>query len=482
MLKLYNYLTRKKELFRPLQKGRVGLYTCGPTVYNYAHIGNLRTYIFEDVLRRTLEFHGYRVRHVMNITDVGHLISDADTGEDKMEAGAKREGKSVWEIAKFYTKSFLADIAGLNIEKAHILAPATRHVAVQIKVIKQLFRKKLAYETPSAVYFHVPKFKNYSKLSRQPLAKQLRGAREEVVIDSEKRHPADFALWFKLVGRYESHVMQWASPWGRGFPGWHIECSAISSKYLVQPFDIHTGGIDHVAVHHTNEIAQSEGAYGKPLAKFWLEGEHLFVDAKKMSKSLGNFYRLVDILERGFDPLDFRYFVLGAHYRKPLNFTWKALDAARKTRLGLVNSLERISRGPFGGSLKDEAEVLKVIAASERRFRAAIGDDLNMPNALAILLELIRYGNALLDRKLLTARASRLVRTATLEFDRVFGLNLKTRPPKSIPPAVAKLVAEREAFRQAQKWADADRIREQIKKLGYAVEDTSTGPFLKRSG
>lgn len=479
-LKLYNFLTRKKELFRPLRKGRVGLYTCGPTVYDYAHIGNLRTYIFEDVLRRTLEFEGYAVKHVMNITDVGHLTSDADTGEDKLEIGAKREGKTVWNVARFYTRAFLADIKKLNISKADVLAPATKHTAAQINIIKQLFRKRLAYETSKAVYFHVPKFKNYAKLSRQPLAKKLIGAREAVIVDTEKKHPADFVLWFKLVGRYKNHIMRWPSPWGLGFPGWHIECSAISSTYLGQLFDIHTGGIDHLTVHHTNEIAQSEGAYGKPLAKFWIEGEHMLVDGKKMSKSLGNVYTIADIVKRAFDPLDFRYFVLGANYRKPLNFTWKALGAARQARLGLLNSLHRIGRWPSGGRLKDENEALKVIAAAERQFRAAIEDDLNMPKALAILIELLHYGNALFDRRLLTRRTSRLIRITVLEFDRVLGLNVKKREALRIPTAVQKLIERREELRHNQEWAAADRLREQIKKLGFAVEDTPSGPLVKK--
>lgn len=481
MLRLFNYLTRKKENFRPLKKGSVGLYTCGPTVYNYAHIGNLRTYVFEDVLRRTLESDGLRVRQVMNITDVGHLMSDADTGEDKLEVGAKREGKSVWQIARFYTRAFAADIQKLGILRAHVLTPATKHIAAQVNIIRQLFRKKLAYETSKAVYFHVPKFKTYAKLSRQPLAKKITGAREEVIVDPEKKHPADFVLWLKLVGRYKNHVMRWPSPWGLGFPGWHIECSAISSKYLGQPFDIHTGGIDHLPIHHTNEIAQSEGAYDKPLAKVWMEGEHLLVEGKKMSKSLGNVYTLADLEKRGFDPMDFRYFVLGAHYRKPLNFTWKALASARQGRIGLLNAMGRLGHGPYSasGHLKDENEVLAVIAAAEKQFRAAMSDDLNTPKALAILNELLHYANTLLDRQLLTKRAAKLTRAAVLGFDRVLGLDLGRRPKLKIPSEVQKLLQKRETLRKARKWAEADRIRNQIKKLGFAVEDTVLGPRVR---
>ncbi len=479
MLRLYNYLTRKKDPFEPLRRGRAGLYTCGPTVYNHQHIGNYRTYIFEDVLSRALGFFGFSVKHVMNITDVGHLTDDADAGEDKLELGARREKKSVWDVARFYTASFFRDLKPLNIRRADVIAPATAHIADQIRIIRRLIRKGYAYETPAAIYFDVGKFKNYGRYSRQPLDKIKTSARKEVVKDPAKRHPADFALWFKRVGKFRNHAMHWKSPWGDGFPGWHIACSAISSRHLGQPFDIHTGGVDHIFPHHTNEIAQSEAAYGKPLARFWLEGEHLLVDGKKMSKSLGNVYLLRDIAARGFDPLDFRYFVLGAHYRKQLNFTWKALGAARRGRLGLLNALDRIRRNPYGGSLKDEAGALKVVAAVERQFRQAIGDDLNTPKALAVLNELLHYANAMLDRRFLTRRAAKLVRTTALEFDRVFGLNLGEHKPGAVPQEVKKLVAEREALRAARRWGEADTIRERIRKLGYVIEDTASGPRIQ---
>jgi len=269
-LKIYNFLTRRKEPFKPIKKGLVGFYACGPTVYNYAHIGNFRTYIFEDVLRRTLEYAGYKVKHVMNITDVGHLTSDADAGEDKIEKEARKEKKSVWNIAKFYEKAFFADIDALHIKQAELIVRATDSIKTQIKIIKILIKKKYAYETSTAVYFHVPKFKNYSRYSRQPLKNLIIGARAEVVSDNEKKHPADFVLWFKAVGRFQNHVMRWPSPWGDGFPGWHIECSAISSENLGQPFDIHAGGVDHIFPHHTNEIAQGFAAFGKQTANYWL--------------------------------------------------------------------------------------------------------------------------------------------------------------------------------------------------------------------
>ena len=283
-LKLYNTLTRKKEIFTPLKKGKAGLYTCGPTVYNHQHLGNYRTYIFEDVLKRVLERAGYRVKHVMNITDVGHLTSDADTGEDKLEKGAAREGKTVWDVAHFYTDAFLRDIDTLNIARADTLVPATGEIPAQITIINELFKKGYAYQTEHAIYFDVSKFRDYTRLSRQKLEDKKTAVRSEVVEDLEKRHSVDFALWFFTVGKYKDHVMRWPSVWGEGFPGWHIECSAISTKYLGQPFDIHAGGIDHIPVHHTNEIAQSEGAYDKPLAHYWVHGEFLLIDEQKMAK------------------------------------------------------------------------------------------------------------------------------------------------------------------------------------------------------
>lgn len=479
MITFYNFLTRKKETFRPLHKKRVGLYTCGPTVYNYVHIGNLRTYVFQDILRRTLEYSGHNVRHVMNITDVGHLTSDADTGEDKLEAGAQKERKTVWQVAHFYTRAFGKDIKKLNIQKAHVLTPATQHVDKQIRIIKKLLQRKYAYEAPTAVYFHVPKFKKYTKLSGQPPMRQKVGVRAEVVVDKEKRHPADFALWFKLVGRYKNHVLRWPSPWGVGFPGWHVECSAISSHFLGQPFDIHTGGIDLLFPHHTNEIAQSEGAYGKPLARFWIEGEHLLVDGKKMSKSLGNFYTLQDIEAKGFDPLDFRYFLLGAHYRTRLDFSWNALQAARNSRLRAVNTLTRIKQSAYGGTMRDENETLKVVAASLRQFRAAIEDDLNMPRALAVLNELLHYGGALSDKRILTRGASRMVPAAIFEMDSVLGLHLKKNKRAVVPKQILELLKRREDLRQEKRWKEADAIRGLILQNGFVVEDTPHGPVLK---
>ena len=461
-VKLYNTLVRKKQVFKPLHDKRVGLYTCGPTVYNYAHIGNLRTYIFADILQKTLEYNGYKVKRVMNITNVGHLTSDADTGEDKIELESKKEKKSVWEIAKFYTRSFLNDIKELNIKKPEVIVPATETVKDQIKIIKILIGKKYAYETSKAIYFDVTKFKNYNKLSRQPLSQKITAAREEVIEDTEKKYPADFALWFKLAGRYKNHSMRWPSPWGLGFPGWHIECSAISTKYLGQPFDIHTGGVDHIGTHHTNEIAQSEAAFGKPLASFWLHAEHLLIDQDKMAKSGENFITLEVLKNHGFDPLAFRYLALTAHYRSKLNFTWESLKAAQNAFDNLREAMKNLKTATqHTNKLKNVGMLSKknIIA----KFKKYISDDLNTPRALALLWEVIK------SQKL----------ELVIDFDKVLGLNLADVKIEKIPSEVLKLASEREKYRKEKNFKKADTLRKKIESLGWLVEDTGNGPILK---
>ena len=471
---LYNTLTRRKETFKPLRKNRVGLYTCGPTVYNYAHIGNLRTFIFEDVLRRVLERAGYRVRHIMNITDVGHLTSDADSGEDKLEKGAVREGKTVWDIARFYTDAFLRDIAALNIRRADKLVPATATIKDQIALIKKLFAKGYAYETGQAVYFDVSRFKNYTRLSRQKLDEKKTAARADVVEDPEKRNHADFALWFKRVGKFADHAMHWTSPWGKsgGFPGWHIECSAISAKYLGQPFDIHTGGVDHINVHHTNEIAQSEAAMGKPLARIWMHGEFLLVQKEKMAKSADNFYTLATITEKGISPLAFRYLVLTAHYRSRLNFSWESLAGVEQSLARLRDFVRNLSAPPHF-YYRGLASIVEM-DAYKGAFDVAISDDLNTPQALAVIWDMIgayhknpaQFNPAALRRLL-------------LDFDKILGLDLKNVKKESVPAAVKKLAAEREEARKRKDWQKSDALREKIKALGYLVKDTSEGAILK---
>ncbi len=465
MVKLYNTLSRKKQVFRPLYDKRVGLYTCGPTVYDFSHIGNLRTYIFEDILRRVLEYNGYKVKHIMNITDVGHLTSDADLGEDKIEKGARREGKSVQQLAKFYTRAFVKDIKKLNIKKAHKLVPATRYIKQQINLISRLFKKGYAYETSQAVYFDVLKFKNYTKLSKQKLSQKIIASREEVVADPEKRNPYDFALWFKTVGRFENHIMRWPSPWGTGFPGWHLECSAISSAELGQPFDIHAGGIDHINVHHTNEIAQSEGAFGKPLARFWLHGEFLLVDRSKMAKSESNFLTMETVIKKEFNPLAFRYLVLTSHYRSKLNFTWKSLAAAQNA-LDNLYSILRTSDVQKLSSILRTSDVQKL----RKKFLTVISDDLNTPKALSIVWQIIK------DNRLSSAAKKQLL----LEFDKVLGLGLDKIKPQKIPQKIKNLVSRREKLRVNKQFIQADRLRKKIEKLGYRIEDTASGPRVRK--
>lgn len=481
---IYNTLTRRKEIFKPLVKGKVGLYTCGPTVYNYAHIGNLRTYLFEDLLERTLIREGYEVKRVMNITDVGHLTSDADLGADKLEQGAKREKKSPWDIAKFYTKTFLADLKTLNAKKPEHIAPATRFIPEQIALIEKLFARGYAYETSRAVYFDTSKFKAYGALARtkerrDPPPLKLRRARHgraEVVEDPEKRHREDFALWFKRVGRFKNHIMYWASPWGVGFPGWHIECSAIASTLLGQPFDIHTGGVDHIAVHHTNEIAQSEGAAGKPLARYWMHGEFLNMNLPtgrqvpaKMAKSAGTFITLAGVKQKGFDPLAFRYFVLGAHYRTPLTFSWDALQSAMNALTKLRRAVAMLKAETRKAT--DGTQQMTRTSAYSKRFDEALADDLNTPRALAVLW------TATNDEKLMTGDKLRLL----LSFDEVLGLGLaKTEKAPLIPDAVRTLVAERELCRARKQFVLSDTLRARIGALGYTVEDTPSGPKVQK--
>lgn len=473
-IKLYNFLTRKKAIFKPLKKGRAGFYTCGPTVYNYPHIGNYRSYIFEDVLRRVLESAGYEVKHVMNITDVGHLTDDADSGEDKLELEAKKENKSVWDIAKFYTEIFFQNIEKLNIEPPHIKAPATEHIEDQIALIKQLIKKGYAYETPTAVYFNVSKFKRYGKYSRQDFSKLKTGAREEVVLDPQKKNPADFALWFKLVGKFENHTMRWNSPWGPGFPGWHIECSAISTKYLGQPFDIHAGGVDHIFPHHTNEIAQSEAAYGKKLAHYWLEGEHLLVDGGKMAKSLGNVFTINDLQDKNFDPLAFRYLVLGAHYRTQLNFTWESLQAAQNSlrRLQeLVLNLKKEIDDP-----KKQEKNMHTLAKFGSRASKAFFDDLDTPKALAELWGIVNEYN-----KNMGKYDSGGVLALLLQIDRVLGLGLSDVKDGEQPGEdILRLLKEREEARNVRDFALADALRQKISNLGWEIRDTPDGARLKK--
>lgn len=464
---LFNTRTRKKEAFAPLKPGRVGLYTCGPTVYNFAHIGNLRTYIFADILKRTLLYNRYAVRHIVNITDVGHLNEDHDFGEDKIEQGARREGTTPRAIARFYTKAFLADIKKLNIVLADVMPRATEHIKEQIEVIKLLFAEGYAYETEYAVYFNVRRFKRYFDFSMQKESDIKQAARGEVIIDKNKKHPADFALWLKRTGRYARHALHWNSPWGDGFPGWHIECSAMSVKYLSQPFDIHTGGVDHIFPHHTNEIAQSEAATNRPLARYWLHGEFLLVNNARMGKSQSNFITLANLETQHIDPLAYRYFVLLAHYRKKLNFTFEAVRNAGASLARLRAKIATIQASRHQKSSK-QATLLRY----QNKFKRFINDDLNIPRALATLWETLR-SNELSD-----GQKSVFIRDA----DQIFGLNLFMRVKKlpAVPTNIQQLVRQRESLRKGKKWASADKIRIKIRELGWDVDDTKRGPAIKR--
>jgi len=459
MLKLYNTLSKKIEEFEPINGKKVGLYTCGQTVYDFAHIGNLRTYIFEDILHRALEYNGYQVDHAMNITDVGHLVGDGDEGEDKLEVGAKREGKPPLEIAKFYTDKFFADMDELNIIRPNQILSATQSIPEQIEIIKILEEKGFAYKGEQAVYFDTSKLADYGKLSGQKLSEKKIGAREDVVIDKDKKNPADFALWFFLVGRYKNHVLHWPSPWGEGFPGWHIECSAISRKLLGQPFDIHCGGVDHIGTHHTNEIAQSEAAFGTLLANVWMHGEFLLINSGRMGKSQGNAFTLDTLKEKGFSPLDFRYMCLQAHYRTQLNFTEEALGAARTGRRRL-----------YSFDFFKDVTLGEVDKEADKNFFSAINDDLDMPKALSIAQEVAHN----------TLRSLEVKKATLLKFDKVLGLNLDLEEKIELPSKVQSLLEGRINAKANKDFAKSDELRKQIESLGYEVMDTPEGQKVKK--
>lgn len=453
-LQLFDTYTRQVRAFEPLQPDQVGLYACGPTVYDYAHIGNLRTYIFEDILRRVLEFNGYTVKHVVNITDVGHLISDADTGEDKMEVGSQRTGKSAWELAGLYTQAFQADLKLLNILDPTIWCRATDHIAEQIADIQTLEQNGLTYQTADGIYFDTSKQDDYGYLARLDRSGLQAGIRVDT---GDKRNPTDFALW-KFSPKGQQRQMEWDSPWGMGFPGWHIECSAMSVKYLGSYFDIHCGGQDHIPVHHTNEIAQTQGCHDTRLANFWLHGYFLQLDDAKMAKSSGEFLRLQSLIDRAYDPLAYRYLCLTAHYRKELNFTWDSLDGA-STALNRLRSAVH----SYGESSSADVNFLA-------RFRQAVNDDLNTARGLAIAWELIK--SDLPDA----------VKKATLlEFDRVFGLQLADWQPATvkIPETIMAKVQQREQARVNKDWQQADTLRAELDALGYELEDTAQGSRVK---
>jgi cysteinyl-tRNA synthetase len=450
------------EEFQPLDPPRVGLYTCGPTVYGPTHVGHVRTYVNSDVLRRVLGYAGYDVRHVMNVTDVGHMTSDADAGEDKLEVAARREARSPWDIARFYEEHFFRTMAAVNVERAHVVCRATEHVDDMIALIQRLEARGFTYRTSVGVIFDTARFPDYARFARLDLEGQQAGARVEA--DPERRQPSDFALW---VTNQPTHLMKWPSPWGEGFPGWHIECSAMSMCYLGETLDLHTGGVDHVPVHHTNEIAQSEAATGRPFARVWLHSAFLLVDGLKMSKSLGNLFTLEDVVARGFAPLALRYLFLSGLYRKEMNFTWAALAAAQA---GLTRLWQRVAElpPPAGEPLRPALD----------GFEAAIASDLNTARALAALWDLVRADAP-------PAQVAATVRA----MDRVFGLDLdraaeRLRELAALPSGGGReqadaLAAERERLRRERRFAEADGLRAEIRALGFLVEDTPAGPQLR---
>jgi cysteinyl-tRNA synthetase len=460
---LFNTLTRTKEEFLPVEQGKAGMYCCGPTVYNYAHIGNLRAYFFEDVLKRILLYNGYKVKHVVNITDVGHLVSDEDEGEDKMEKGASREGKTVWEIAEFYTEAFRKDIALLNILPPSIWCKATDFIKEQVEMIKCLDEKGYTYTTSDGVYFDTIKFPEYGKMALLDIEGLEEGKR--IQFSEEKKSKTDFALW-KFSPKDKKRQMEWDSPWGTGFPGWHIECSAMSIKLLGNNFDIHCGGVDHIPIHHTNEIAQSEACTGEKFVNYWLHGEFLIEEKGKMSKSAGEFLRLKTLIDKGYSPMDYRYFLLMTHYRKKIKFSFDNLDAATRGFNNLKSRISEIKSEAKGKSAETLSERAKTI---KEKFGNCVNDDLNVSEGLAVLWE------ALKDIGITDAEKLALIN----DFDKVLGLELDkieaASDKEEIPAEVTELAEKRKEAKKNKDFALSDEIRNKIKALGYEILDKKSG-------
>jgi cysteinyl-tRNA synthetase len=486
MIMLFNTLGRQKQRLKPLKDRLIRMYSCGPTVYDYAHLGHFRAYVFVDTLKRVLKYNKYKVKHVMNITDVGHLTSDADTGEDKMEKSARKEGKTVWGIAEFYTKDFFDAMEKLNVERADIVCKATKHIKEMATMVQKIIDNGYAYVISDGIYFDTSKLKDYGKLAGFNPEELKAGARVE--FNEEKKNPTDFALW-KFTAKDQKRQMEWENEFFfkpeqidigkvtayakenpnirvekarkgfklivKGFPGWHIECSAMSIKYLGKVFDIHTGGVDHIPVHHTNEIAQSQAALKRESVKFWLHNEFVLVNNQKMSKSLQNFYTMHDILAKGFDPLSLRYLFLTAHYRSKINFTWESLTAAENAYKSLKEKIASLTnKGKLGKKMKEY----------KKKFLEYINDDLNTPQALSLLWHILKDDELSDKEKLKLA----------LDFDRVFGLRLKDARVE-IPKEILELAEERLKARKAKDWKRADELREEIKKRGYKIEDAEDG-------
>ena len=455
---LYNTLTKEKEIFKPINPDEIKIYSCGPTVYKDATIGNLRTNIFQDVLRRVLKYNGYKIKQAMNITDVGHLVSDGDEGEDKMVKSAREEHKTPLEIAEHYTKLFFKDLEDLNIQTPEIICKATDHISEMLEYVEELVKNGYAYETSTAIYFDISKLDKYPILSNHDLEEQKAGAR--VQVDVEKRSPYDCALWIKAP---ENHLMKWDSPWGPSYPGWHIECSAMGQKYLGEQFDIHTGGIDLIPTHHENEIAQSKGKCGKIPANYWLHGEYLLINGGKMSKSLNNVYLLKDIKEKGYDPLVYKLLCYSCHYRNKLNFTWEGIEATAKSLERLRNSYQMHLNGTDELEENEKQQLIEI----ESNFHKAINDDMNMPLALSYVWEVAKF-----DKK------SKEIAKLLAKFDTVLGIKIdkeKQEDLQEIPNEVLEIVKEREQARTQKDWEKSDMLRDKIKEMGYEVKDTKEG-------
>lgn len=466
-IKFYNTLTKTKEEFKPLEGNTVRIYSCGPTVYKDASIGNMKSYIFMDTLRRVLKYNGYGLKHAMNITDVGHLVSDGDEGEDKMEKAAKEEAKTPLEIAKYYTEKFLEDFDRLNIDRPEIICKATDHIQDMIEYVQKLLDNGYAYETSTAIYFDVSKLDKYGILSGIDLRNQKAGARVEV--DKEKRNPYDFALWIKAP---ENHIMKWESPWGLSYPGWHLECSTMGRRFLGEVFDIHTGGVDHIPTHHENEIAQAKGATGKIPAKIWMHCEYLLVDNGKMSKSLGNTYTISQLQEKGIAPLAFRLFCFTSHYRNKLNFTFEGAYGAQK-------ALERLYDGYVKNVNGTDVVEESVIKEYKDKFDNFVNDDMNIPGAMSVVWEVVR-----------NAKKSSQFSKLLLEFDKVLGLDIinsekyleefKNSQAEELPDEIKELVEQRKQARANKDWNKSDELRDLIISKGYSIKDTKDGIIVKK--
>jgi len=460
-MKIYNTASRQKEEFKPIKANEVGIYSCGPTVYSSPHIGNMYAYICWNVLVRTLKYLGYEVHNVINVTDVGHLVSDSDEGEDKMEKGSKREGLTAKELAEKYEKEFLENLKELNIELPWKMPRATDHIQEQIDLIKKIEENGFTYKISDGIYFDTSKFGDYGKFANLNLEKIREGARVEV--NEEKKSPTDFALW-KFSPTNEKRQMEWNSPWGIGFPGWHIECTAMSTKYLGDVFDIHTGGEDHIPVHHTNEIAQGYGAFGHNTANYWMHNAFITFKGEKISKSSGGLFTVKDLMEMGYDPIAYRYMALGSHYRKGIEFSLENLKAAEI-------ALDKL-KGYVINFHKNGGVVTEIDNEYKNEFIEKISDDLLMPEALAVVWKMMKSDLS----------ESKKIGTL-LDFDKVLGLNLTSLLnfiDEEVPPEVLKLVEERKKAREEKNWAESDRLREIIKEKGYLVEDSQNSCKIQR--